>query len=60
MKKNNLSPAIFIAGFSAANAQSNQSANQTVSLTVVNSGGITLRAALSGLSSANTLILKVV
>ena len=60
MKTNNPSAVVFSAGFSAANTQSNQTANQTVSLTVVNSGGITLRAALSSFSSANTLILKVV
>ena len=52
MKKIILSAAILIAGFSAANAQ--LTANQAVSLTLVNSISITLSAATSSFSFANT------
>ena len=55
MKKITLSPAIFIAGFSAANAQSTQTANQTVSLTQVN----TLSAATSSFAFATPAIFNV-
>ena len=52
MKKIILSAAILIAGFSAANAQA--TASQAVTLTLVNSISITLSAATSSFSFANT------
>ena len=45
MKKNNPSPVVLIAGFSAANAQSTSTVNQTVTLTLQNAINISITAA---------------